>query len=56
MTRLHLYGKRSARTGRKMGHIAAIADTPAIAVERAVAARNALARTTGVAEWAVGAE
>jgi 5-(carboxyamino)imidazole ribonucleotide synthase len=27
-TRLHLYGKREARPARKMGHIAAVADTP----------------------------
>jgi 5-(carboxyamino)imidazole ribonucleotide synthase len=52
--RLHLYGKRSARPGRKMGHIAATADTPSAAVERAVAARNALARAAGVADWIIG--
>ncbi|MFL5560375.1 MAG: 5-(carboxyamino)imidazole ribonucleotide synthase [Gemmatimonadaceae bacterium] len=52
-TRLHLYGKRAARAGRKMGHIAAIADSPDGAVERAVAARNTLARAAGVAEWNV---
>ena len=54
MTRLHLYGKRSARPGRKMGHVAAIAETPAAAVQRAVAARNALAHAAGVADWTVG--
>ncbi|HEX2779061.1 MAG TPA: ATP-grasp domain-containing protein, partial [Gemmatimonadaceae bacterium] len=54
-TRLHLYGKRSARAGRKMGHVAAIARTPNEAVARAVAARNALARANGVPEWTVAA-
>jgi 5-(carboxyamino)imidazole ribonucleotide synthase len=49
--RLHLYGKRAARPGRKMGHVAAIGDSPASAIARAVAARNALARAAGVAEW-----
>jgi 5-(carboxyamino)imidazole ribonucleotide synthase len=34
-TRLFLYGKASARPGRKMGHLAAIGDTPAAALERA---------------------
>ena len=52
-TRLHLYGKRSARPGRKMGHVAAIAESPAAAVQRAVAARNALARAAGVADWTI---
>jgi 5-(carboxyamino)imidazole ribonucleotide synthase len=50
-TRIHLYGKRAARAGRKMGHIAALGDNPAQAVDRAVAARNVLARAAGVAEW-----
>ena len=54
-TRLHLYGKRSARPGRKMGHVAAIAESPAAAVQNAVAARNALAHAAGVAAWTVGA-
>ena len=48
---LHLYGKRSARPGRKMGHVAAVGATPREAVERAVAARNVLARANDVAEW-----
>ena len=51
MTRLHLYGKHTARAGRKMGHVAATGETPAIAVQRAVAARNALAEAAGVAQW-----
>ena len=33
-TRLFLYGKRGARPGRKMGHIAAVGDTPADALDR----------------------
>ena len=51
MTKLHLYGKRSARAGRKMGHLAATADTPQMAVQRAVTARNALADAAGVPRW-----
>lgn len=54
MTRLHLYGKRNPRPGRKMGHIAATAETPALAVQRVVAARNALADDAGATEWTVG--
>lgn len=42
--KLHLYGKREARPGRKMGHITAVASTPADAAEMARAARAALAR------------
>ncbi len=34
-TRLHLYGKGTPRPGRKMGHLAAIGDTPEDALERA---------------------
>ena len=33
-TRLFLYGKRGARPGRKMGHLASIGDTPSDALER----------------------
>jgi 5-(carboxyamino)imidazole ribonucleotide synthase len=44
LTRLHLYGKRVARPGRKMGHISAYGDTPDDALQRA---RNAAARLTG---------
>jgi 5-(carboxyamino)imidazole ribonucleotide synthase len=33
--RLHLYGKKGARPGRKMGHLSAIGDTPDAAVARA---------------------
>ena len=40
--RLHLYGKASARPGRKMGHVAAVGATPAEALERARAAFDRL--------------
>lgn len=40
--KLHLYGKRSARPGRKMGHLTALADTPADAERLVRAARQAL--------------
>ena len=36
--RLHLYGKRGARPGRKMGHLSATGDTPDEAIERVRAA------------------
>jgi 5-(carboxyamino)imidazole ribonucleotide synthase len=39
--RLFLYGKQGPRPGRKMGHLAAVADTPATALERV---RDAFAR------------
>lgn len=39
---LHLYGKATPRPGRKMGHLTAVADTPAAARERALNARAAL--------------
>ena len=42
--KLHLYGKAEARTGRKMGHLTALAPTPAEAVARVLAARAALPR------------
>ena len=42
--KLHLYGKASARPGRKMGHLTAFGDTPAEAAETALAARDALLR------------
>ena len=41
--KMHLYGKREARVGRKMGHMTVLADTAEQAVERAIAARNSLA-------------
>jgi 5-(carboxyamino)imidazole ribonucleotide synthase len=40
--KLHLYGKREPRPGRKMGHITAMASTVAEAQELAIAARDAL--------------
>jgi 5-(carboxyamino)imidazole ribonucleotide synthase len=40
--RLHLYGKREPRPGRKMGHLNCIAGSPAEALERVTAARRAL--------------
>ncbi|HET6425452.1 MAG TPA: ATP-grasp domain-containing protein, partial [Planctomycetaceae bacterium] len=42
--KLHLYGKRAARPGRKMGHLTALADTPAEAERLVRAARQALQR------------
>jgi 5-(carboxyamino)imidazole ribonucleotide synthase len=39
---LHLYGKRAARAGRKMGHLTVLGPTPELAAERALAARKAL--------------
>lgn len=40
--KLHLYGKREPRVGRKMGHLTALAQNSHIATEQAVAARRAL--------------
>jgi len=40
--RLHLYGKRVAKPGRKMGHLTALADTPAAAAALVREARAAL--------------
>ena len=40
--KLHLYGKRDPRKGRKMGHLTALADSAAEAQDRVVAARDAL--------------
>ena len=40
--KLHLYGKRAARAGRKMGHLTALSATTAAAAERATAARSLL--------------
>jgi 5-(carboxyamino)imidazole ribonucleotide synthase len=41
-TRLFLYGKRGARPGRKMGHLAAIGDTPSDALRRVQRAASKL--------------
>jgi 5-(carboxyamino)imidazole ribonucleotide synthase len=43
-TRLHLYGKRDPRPARKMGHVAALADTPGEARGRALTALERLSR------------
>jgi 5-(carboxyamino)imidazole ribonucleotide synthase len=40
--KLHLYGKKEARPGRKMGHLTSMAATAAAARERVLAARDAL--------------
>lgn len=40
--KLHLYGKREARLGRKMGHLTALADSSAAAAEKALMARRSL--------------
>jgi len=42
--RLHLYGKREARPGRKMGHLNLLADTPHAALAEALEARAQLTR------------
>ena len=42
--KLHLYGKTDPRPGRKMGHLTAMADTPA----QAIAARAGRARRAGL--------
>jgi 5-(carboxyamino)imidazole ribonucleotide synthase len=44
--KLHLYGKTEPRAGRKMGHLTALAPTPAEAARRAHAARRALTRAS----------
>jgi 5-(carboxyamino)imidazole ribonucleotide synthase len=41
--KLHLYGKTDPRPGRKMGHLTALADTPADAIAHVLAARDVLA-------------
>lgn len=50
---LHLYGKREARPGRKMGHLTALGENTSQALERAVHARDLLRR--GVAAAATSA-
>ena len=40
--KLHLYGKMSARPGRKMGHLTALGETADDAVATAITARNLL--------------
>ncbi|MEM8738507.1 MAG: 5-(carboxyamino)imidazole ribonucleotide synthase [Planctomycetota bacterium] len=46
---LHLYGKHTARPGRKMGHLTALARTPHEAIRDAVEARTRLAPRHGLA-------
>ncbi|MGQ0647860.1 MAG: 5-(carboxyamino)imidazole ribonucleotide synthase [Gemmatimonadaceae bacterium] len=43
--RLHLYGKSSARPGRKMGHFSAVAESTELALERVLEARARFARS-----------
>jgi 5-(carboxyamino)imidazole ribonucleotide synthase len=40
--RLHLYGKRGARAGRKMGHLSAVGSSPEDALDRVRAAAVAV--------------
>jgi 5-(carboxyamino)imidazole ribonucleotide synthase len=47
--KLHLYGKSTARPGRKMGHITALAGTPEAAKARVLAARAALTNSQSAA-------
>jgi len=42
--RVHLYGKRVARPGRKMGHLSAIGATPEEALQKVQEARARLNR------------
>jgi 5-(carboxyamino)imidazole ribonucleotide synthase len=42
--KLHLYGKRAAAPGRKMGHLTVLDPDPEIALDRALAARQVLGR------------
>lgn len=39
---LHVYGKRDARPGRKMGHLTCVDSTPELALKRAIEARDRL--------------
>jgi 5-(carboxyamino)imidazole ribonucleotide synthase len=45
--RLHLYGKKGARPGRKMGHLSAIGDSPEVALARAREAMALLEQARG---------
>jgi 5-(carboxyamino)imidazole ribonucleotide synthase len=42
--KLHLYGKREARSGRKMGHLTVTAPTTNLAIARALELRTATTR------------
>jgi len=46
--RLHLYGKASARPGRKMGHLSAIAATAEEALARVLEARRRMATRSAI--------
>jgi 5-(carboxyamino)imidazole ribonucleotide synthase len=46
--KLHLYGKTEPRAGRKMGHLTALAPTPAEAARNVLAARRALDARSGL--------
>jgi 5-(carboxyamino)imidazole ribonucleotide synthase len=48
--KLHLYGKREALPGRKMGHVTALADSTAAAARLARAAREGLSRESAAAD------
>ncbi len=52
--RLHLYGKRVARSGRKMGHLSAVGSTPEDAVARVMAGHAALQASSPIAPDATG--
>jgi 5-(carboxyamino)imidazole ribonucleotide synthase len=45
--KLHLYGKREARRGRKMGHFTVVGDDQAAVLEAALAARSAVGIADG---------
>jgi 5-(carboxyamino)imidazole ribonucleotide synthase len=45
---LHLYGKRTPATGRKMGHLTILDPDPKVALDRALAARQALVAGPGL--------
>ena len=42
--KLHLYGKKTAAPGRKMGHLTVLDPDPETALDRAIAARRVLTR------------
>ncbi|MCC6458557.1 MAG: 5-(carboxyamino)imidazole ribonucleotide synthase [Caldilineaceae bacterium] len=48
--KLHLYGKQSARIGRKMGHLTAIAPNVEDAIANVLAARRALQRDSALSD------
>jgi 5-(carboxyamino)imidazole ribonucleotide synthase len=47
VVRLHLYGKRGARAGRKMGHLSAVGGSPAQALEAVRQAGDRIGAATG---------